>query len=53
MCFIQSISVPCIYADAEGGKFFIGVYIDDIILPAHRDKRIQDINSALAVKFDI
>ena len=53
MGFIQSVSDPCIYTDAGGDKFFIGVYVDDIILAGHSDKRIQEVKDALAMQFDI
>ena len=53
MGFTQSASDPCIYKDAGGGAFFIGVYVDDIILAGRNDKRIKEVKDALAMKFDI
>ena len=32
MGFTQSTSDPCIYVDAGGEVFYVGVYVDDIIL---------------------
>ena len=53
MGFTQSVSDPCIYTDTGGDLFFIGVYVDDIILAGHSDKKIKDVKDALAHKFDI
>ena len=33
--------------------FFIGVYVDNIILTGRSDKKMKDIKNALAHKFDI
>ena len=38
MGFIQSTEYPCIYIDAGGDVFYIGVYVDDIILAGRTDK---------------
>ena len=32
MGFVQSTSDPCLYIDTGGDVFFIGVYVDDIIV---------------------
>jgi len=53
MGFTQSVSDPCMYTDAGGDLFFIGVYVDDIILAGCSDKRIKEVKDALAHKFDI
>ena len=39
MGFTQSTSDPCIYMDAGGDAFYIGVYVDNIILAGRTDKR--------------
>ena len=51
--FVQSVSDPCVYTDKEGDMFFIGVYVDDIILAGRSDKKIREVKDALARKFNI
>ena len=53
MGFVQSASDPCIYMDAGGVVFYIGIYVDDIILAGKSDKKIKEVNEALERKFDI
>ena len=53
MGFIQCESDPCIYRACEGGVFIIGVYVDDIILAAETEKRLNDVKLVLAKHFDI
>ena len=53
MGFVQSVSDPCLYTDAGGDAFFIGVYVDDIILAGCSDKKIKEVKDVLAHKFDI
>ena len=53
MGFVQSTSDPCIYIDAEGDVFFIGVYVDDIILASRDLGRIRKVKVSLSRKFDI
>jgi len=53
MGFTQSTSDSCIYKDAGGDVFYIGVYVDDIILTAQDDKQIKRMKNALSHKFDI
>ena len=52
MSFIQCESDPCIYRACEGGVFIIGVYVDDIILAAETEKRLNDVKLVLAKRFD-
>ena len=52
MGFVQSTSDLCIYVDAED-VFYIGVYIDDIVLAGRTDERIQEVKAALSRKFEI
>ena len=42
-----------VYTQMQEEIYFIGVYIDDIILAGYSDRRIQDVKDALAVKFDM
>ena len=53
MGFIQSTSDHCIYMDAGGDVFFIGVYVDDIVLAGRSDERIKEVKDAIAKKFEI
>ena len=53
MGFIQSTSDPCIYVDAGGDTFFIGVYVDDIVLAGRTLERITEVKETLSQKFDI
>ena len=54
MGFVQSASDPCIYhMDAGGDMFYLGVYVDDIILAGSNDDRINEVKAALSQKFDI
>ena len=53
MGFIQSTEYPCIYMDAGGDVFYIGVYVDDIILAGRTDKWIKEVKGALSQKFNI
>ena len=53
MSFVQSASDPCIYMDAGGEVFSIGIYVDDILLAGKSDKKIKEVKEALEKKFDI
>ena len=53
MGFVQSTSDPCIYADAGGDTFFIGVYVDDIVMVSKNLERIKEVKETLSQKFDI
>ena len=44
MGFVQSTSDPCIYVDAGGDVFYIGVYIDDIVLAGRTDERNKELH---------
>ena len=48
------MSDPCIYMSAAGGEvFYIGVYVDDMVLAGSNDARIEEVKKELAAKFDI
>ena len=54
MNFEQLHSDPCIYkSKTEGDCFYIGVYVDDIVLAGRDETRIQEVKQMLARKFDI
>ena len=52
MGFTQSKSDPCIYMSGGEDPFYIGVYVDDMVL-AGRKTRIGKVKKELASKFDI
>ena len=52
--FKQSNSDPCIYYRGTGGDvFYLGVYVDDIVLAAKTDEQLQEVKSALSNQFEI
>ena len=53
MGFTQLTSDPFIYIDAGGNMFYIGVYLDNIILARRTDDWIEEVKTALSRKFDI
>ena len=53
MGFVQSTSDSCIYADEGGDLFFIGVYVDDIVVAVPSQERIRNVKEILSPKFDI
>ncbi len=53
MEFVQADSDPCVYRDSGGEIFFIGVYVDDIILAGESEKRMKEVKDTLTKKFDI
>ena len=54
ICFTQSQNDPCIYYRMSGGDiFYMGVYVDDIVLAAKSDKQLKEVKSALSKQFEI
>jgi hypothetical protein len=51
--FIQVESDPCIYRASSGEPFFIGVYVDDIVMASKSKGRLAEVKHSLAKKFDI
>ena len=51
--FIQAESDPCIYRASSGKPFFLGVYVDDIVMASESCARLEEVKSSLAKKFDI
>ena len=51
MCFYPSINDPCIYVGEDG--FYIGVYVDDMILASLSDQHMRKVKDALSQRFDI
>lgn len=53
MGFSQSQSDPCIYyKDADGEKFYMGVYVDDIILAGKSESKIKEVKKDISKKFN-
>ena len=51
--FSQSQNDPCIYyKDADGEIFYMGVYVDDIILPGKSESKLKEVKTDLSRKFD-
>ena len=53
MEFVQADSDPCVYRASGGEVFFMGVYVDDIILAGESEKRMKEVKDTLTNKFDI
>ena len=53
MGFQQSPSDPCIYTSHRDGLFVLAVYVDDILLAARSQKRIDQVKSDLAKCFQL
>lgn len=53
MGFTQSKSDPCIYMSGGEDAFYIGVYVDDMILAGRDKTRIKGVKRDLSSKFDI
>ena len=54
MKFVQTEGDPCLYVsrdDAE--RVFIAVYVDDILIAAKTDKRIDEVKAAIASRFKV
>ena len=53
MGFIQSMSNSCIYTSGGEHSFYIGVYVDDMILARKDKNRMKKVKEELSSKFDI
>ena len=51
--FTQSKSDPCIYMSGKDDKFFIAVYVDDMILAGSKEDEMKKVKEQLLLKFDI
>ncbi len=52
MNFQRLQSDPCIYkSKAAGEDFYIGVYVDDMVLAGHGEDRIKEVKRMLSCKF--
>ena len=52
MGFVQSQGDPCIYyKDTNGEKFYMGVYVDDIILAGRSESEMSQVKTNLSRKF--
>ena len=53
MGFTQSTSDPCIYKSGREDTFYIGVYMDDMILAGKDEAEMKRVKEELSSKFDI
>ena len=53
MEFSQSKSDPCIYVSRGEDAFYIGVYVDDMILAGKDEAKMKNVKEELSSKFDI
>ena len=53
MGFVQTDTDPCVYRASGGEPFFLGVYVDDIVLATRNSKRLAKVKRELAERFDI
>ena len=53
MGFKQVTSDPCVYTDSKEEKFFIAVYVDDIILAGKTDERMTKVKRSIGEKFKV
>jgi len=53
MGFSQSKSDPCIYVSGGDDTFYIGVYVDDMVLAGKDKAKMKKVKEELSAKFDI
>ena len=53
MGFAQTTSDPCRYVSTEGEMFVIAVYVDDIVLAGKSGRKMSEVKSLLASRFDV
>ena len=53
MGFSQSKSDPCIYVSGGDDTFYIGVYVDDMVLAGKDRAKMKRVKEELSAKFDI
>ncbi len=53
MGFVQTPSDPCIYTTETDEMFIIAVYVDDILLAGHSNKRMTEVKKLLARHFEL
>ena len=53
MGFTQSKSDPCIYMSGGENTFYIGLYVDDMILAGKDEAKMKSIKEELSSRFDI
>ena len=51
--FVQAESDPCIYWKSDGEPFFLGIYVDDIVIASKSQAQLKEVKKSLAKKFDI
>ena len=53
MKFAQTKGDLCLYVFTDGEPVIIAVYIDDILIAGRTDKRIAEVKTAIANRFDV
>ena len=53
MGFSQSKSDPCMYISGGEDTFYIGVYVDDLILAGKDTTKMKNVKEELSSKFDV
>ena len=53
MGFSQSKSDPCIYVSGGEDTFYIGVYVDDMVLVGKDEGKMKHVKEELSSRFDI
>ena len=53
MGFVQSTSDPCIYTSSSEELLILGIYVDDIVIAGESEKKIAEVKSALAKRFQV
>ena len=54
MKFVQTEGDPCLYVSRDDAEtVFIAVYVDDILIAAKTDKRIDEVKAAIASRFKV
>ena len=53
MGFKQSTSDPCIYTSTTDGLFILAVYVDDILLAAKSQQKIDEVKADLGKQFHV
>ena len=53
MGFIQTDTDLCVYETSGGDAFFLGIYVDDIVLATQNSTRLMKVKRELAQWFDI
>ena len=53
MKFVQTKGDPCLFVSTDGEPVIIAVYVNDILIAGRTDKRIAEVKTAIANRFDV